>query len=69
MEFSNLRDLVDRAIADGKLTREEMDRILMAIQLDRKITGEEFALVRMIQEKVARKEVEIVEEEGSAPTI
>lgn len=62
MDITDIKALVDRALEDGKLTRVEMDRIMMAITLDRKITGEEFRLVREIQDKVARKEIEIVEE-------
>jgi hypothetical protein len=61
MDITTLRELIDRALADGKLTREEMDRILLAVNLDRKISGEEFKLVREIQEKVARQEIMIVE--------
>ncbi|NJK63571.1 MAG: hypothetical protein HC921_13570 [Synechococcaceae cyanobacterium SM2_3_1] len=61
MDITTLRELINRALADGKLTREEMDRILLAMNLDRKISGEEFKLVREIQEKIARKEITIVE--------
>ncbi len=61
MDIATIKALIDRALEDGKLTRVEMDQIVAAITLDNKITGEEFRLVRDIQEKVARKEIEIVE--------
>jgi hypothetical protein len=62
MNIADLKDLVDRAMADGKLTRQELEAIKLAISLDRKISSEEFQLARRIQEKVAKNEITIVEE-------
>ncbi len=62
MEIKTIKALIDSALADGKLTRLEMDRIYTAITMDHKVTGDELRLVREIQEKVSRGEIEIVED-------
>ncbi|HBE57761.1 MAG TPA: hypothetical protein DEG17_14770 [Cyanobacteria bacterium UBA11149] len=59
MEFSQIKAMAERALADGKLSREERDRIMAAIYEDKKVTVEEAALMRSIQEKIWKGEIEI----------
>ena len=59
MEFSQIKAMAERALADGKLSRQERDRIMTAIYEDKKVTVEEAALMRTIQEKVWKGEIEI----------
>lgn len=44
--LANLKALVQNAIADGKLSRSEMDEIRAALFADGKLTMEEIELVR-----------------------
>ena len=59
MEFAEIKAMAERALADGKLSREERDRIMRAIYADHKVTVEEAALMRSIQEKIWNHEVEV----------
>jgi uncharacterized membrane protein YebE (DUF533 family) len=57
-ELDNLRQIVERAIADGVLTQDERDAITAAMRADGKVTYEELALVRqMVSDKVAAGEL------------
>lgn len=61
MEFSQLQELVDRALQDKKLTRMEMDEILTAIRADGKVSLEEVQLLDSIRQMVLRREIQVVE--------
>ncbi|MBE9140732.1 hypothetical protein IQ254_26615 [Nodosilinea sp. LEGE 07088] len=57
-ELENLRQIVERAIADGVLTQAERDAIIAAMRADGKVTYEELALVRqLVSDKVATGEL------------
>ncbi|MDB9311542.1 hypothetical protein PN462_00405 [Spirulina sp. CS-785/01] len=59
MEISKIRALVERAISDGQLTRDERDDIQAAIYSDHKVSPEECELWRQVQEKIWRGEIRI----------
>ncbi|MFQ3584907.1 MAG: hypothetical protein SNJ85_08265 [Cyanobacteriota bacterium] len=61
MEFPQLQELVDRALADKKLTRLEMDQIVTAIRADGKVSPEEAQLLDSIRQMVLRREIQVVE--------
>ena len=57
--LEKLKAIVERAIADGKLTRQEMESIQLEIQADGKVTFEELELCRtLIWEKIRNGELE-----------
>ncbi|HZG39175.1 MAG TPA: hypothetical protein VEZ50_10895 [Nodosilinea sp.] len=57
-ELENLRQTIERAIADGVLTAAERDAITTTMRADGKVTYEELALVRqLVSEKVAAGEI------------
>ncbi|HEY9657122.1 MAG TPA: hypothetical protein V6C65_01565 [Allocoleopsis sp.] len=57
-ELDKLRAIIERASADGVITKAERDRIAAAMRADGKVTLEELTLVRtLIQEKVANGEL------------
>ncbi|BAC07772.1 hypothetical protein [Thermosynechococcus vestitus] len=52
-ELGKLKQLLERAIADGVLTPEEMGQIKQQIQADGKVTYEELELYRQfVEEKI-----------------
>jgi tellurite resistance protein len=56
--LEKLRNTIERAIADGKLTAQEMQTIKAVIWSNGKVSAEELDLVReLIHEKVASGEV------------
>ena len=56
--LEKLRSTIERAIADGKLTAQEMQTIKAIIWSNGKVSAEELDLVReLIHEKVANGEV------------
>ncbi len=59
MELPELKQLVDQAFADGKLTQTEMDEIMAAIMADGKVDGEEMKILDWIEEKIMKAEVEL----------
>lgn len=59
MEFSDVRALVDRALADGKLTPQEIAEIEAAIMADGQVTEAEKALLDEIRLKVLRGEIRV----------
>ncbi len=59
MEASDIRKMIERALADGKLSRQESDDIKAAISADEKVTEEECEMFRQLQEKVWRGEVQL----------
>lgn len=57
-ELDKLRAIIERASADGVITKAERDRISAAMRVDGKVTLEELTLVRtLIHEKVANGEL------------
>jgi replication initiation and membrane attachment protein DnaB len=57
-EFEKFKQVIERATADGVITRGERDQIAAAMRADGKVTIEELALIRtLIQEKVASGEL------------
>jgi uncharacterized membrane protein YebE (DUF533 family) len=61
-ELDNLRQIVERAIADGVLTQDERDAITAAMRADGKVTFEELDLVRkLVSDKVAAGELKTEE--------
>lgn len=57
-EFEKLRKVIERASADGVITRDERDQISSAIRADSKVTYAELALIRtLIHEKVSQGEL------------
>lgn len=59
MELSKIQKMVERAISDGRLTRQERDDIQAAIYADKKVTPEECELWRRVQEKIWQGELQI----------
>jgi uncharacterized membrane protein YebE (DUF533 family) len=59
MEVSHIQAMVERALADGRLSREERDAIMNAIYADKKVTREESKLWRLLQQKIWQGEVQI----------
>jgi tellurite resistance protein len=59
-ELENLRQVVERAIADGVLTQTERDGIMAVMKSDGKVTFEELCLVRqLVSDKVASGELQV----------
>jgi uncharacterized membrane protein YebE (DUF533 family) len=58
-ELEKLKAIIERAIADGKLSQSEAERIQAAIRSDKKVTFEELTLIReLIYNKIDRGELE-----------
>jgi uncharacterized membrane protein YebE (DUF533 family) len=59
-ELEKLRAIIERAIADGILTRYERDRISAAMRADGKVTYEELELARtLMRQKAANGELRL----------
>jgi len=61
MDIQELRELVERALKDNKLSRNEMKQIMDAIQADGVISPEEIAIMEEIKHKVLRREIQVVD--------
>ncbi|GAB4211665.1 MAG: hypothetical protein OHK0012_04530 [Synechococcales cyanobacterium] len=61
MEIDDLKELVDKALEDKKLTRAEMKQIMDGIQEDGIISPDEIALMEAIKHKVLRREIQVVD--------
>lgn len=59
MEISKLRAMVERAIADGELSRRERDEIMETIHGKKHITREECEIIRVLQRKIWTAEIKI----------
>jgi hypothetical protein len=57
MEIQTINMLVERALADGILTKAESDIIKNAVYSDKKVTHEEARLLRLLNEKVWKGEI------------
>ncbi|BCX12527.1 MAG: hypothetical protein KatS3mg067_1465 [Thermosynechococcus sp.] len=54
-ELAKLKELLERAIADGVLTADEMGQIKQQIRADGKVTYEELELYRQLVEEQIRQ--------------
>jgi len=61
MNIQELRELVDRALEDKKLSRAEMQQIMDGIRADGVISPEEVAIMEEIKHKVLRREIQVVD--------
>ncbi|MEA5533244.1 hypothetical protein [Crocosphaera sp. XPORK-15E] len=52
MEIQQIKAMIERALADGRLSRQEDDDIKAAIFSDKKVTEEEMKLYRELQKQV-----------------
>ncbi|MEA5509288.1 hypothetical protein VB715_05870 [Crocosphaera sp. UHCC 0190] len=52
MEIQQIKAMIERALADGRLSRQEDDDIKAAIFSDKKVTEEEMKLYRELQKLV-----------------
>ena len=55
-----LREAIEKAIEDHKITREEYDRIINIASEDGVIDNHEMALLRQLQKMIEEKEVRFV---------
>jgi hypothetical protein len=58
-DLEKIRKIVQRALADGFLSRSERDTLMNAVYRDQKVSLEECALLRSVQEKIWAGEVQI----------
>lgn len=57
-ELEKLKAIIEQAVADGRLTRYEMDRINATIHADGKVTPEELTLVQeLVHQKIQAGEL------------
>lgn len=59
MELPEIRALVDQALADGKLTQQEMDEIMKAIMADDVVSAEELKMLDEIERKILENEIDL----------
>jgi Ca2+-binding EF-hand superfamily protein len=59
MELPEVRAIVDKAMADGKLSSQEIDNIMAAIMADGKVSIDEMELLEMIETKILNQEVDL----------
>lgn len=60
-DFDHLKTLVDRALADRKLTRAEQREIMQAILADNEISAEEQQLLESIADRIRLGEIKAVD--------
>ncbi|MFT0812270.1 hypothetical protein [Synechococcus sp. OH20] len=58
---SELRALIDRALADKILTRAEQQQILNAVMADQEISPEEHELLELVVERLSSGEIRAVD--------
>ncbi len=58
-DTSKLKTMIERALADGKLSRQESDDIKAVIYADKKVTPAEAQFFREIQDKIWQGEISI----------
>jgi hypothetical protein len=56
-DTSKVRQAIERALADGYLSRAESDTIKTAMYQDKQVTKEECKLFRELQQKIGQGEV------------
>jgi uncharacterized membrane protein YebE (DUF533 family) len=59
MDLPELQALVERALADGKLTQSEMDEIMTAIMADDVVSASEMEILDFIERKILENEIEL----------
>lgn len=59
MEIPEIKALVDQALADGKLTQQEMDEIMKAIMADNVVSAEELRVLDELERKILENEVDL----------
>ncbi len=52
MELEQIKTMIERALADGRLSRQESEAIKAAIYSDKKVTKEESQLFRELQNQI-----------------
>jgi hypothetical protein len=57
VEIKQIQVAIERALADGRLSRLESEAIKTAIYADKKVTPEEAHLFSLLQEKIWQGEV------------
>jgi hypothetical protein len=57
MEIGQIKELIERALCDGRLSRGESEQIKAAIYHNKKITPEQAQLFRELQDKVWKGEI------------
>ncbi len=60
-DFEHLQHIVDRALADKKLTRAEQREIMQAILADNEISPEEQKLLESIADRIRQGEIKAVD--------
>lgn len=61
MEIEAIQALMDRILADGKLTQAEQDELMAAIREDGRVTQAELDLVQSLLDRISRGEIQVVE--------
>lgn len=61
MELTELKTLINRALADKVLTRAEQQQILNAVTADQEVSPEEHELLEMIVERLNSGEIRAVD--------
>ncbi|MCF2971286.1 hypothetical protein L1047_08775 [Synechococcus sp. Nb3U1] len=61
MELTELKALINRALADKVLTRAEQQQILKAVTADQEVSPEEHELLEMIVERLNSGEIRAVD--------
>lgn len=56
-DTNKIKKIIERALADGRLSRQEDEDIKAAIRADRKITQEEIKLYRELQQQIFEGEI------------
>jgi hypothetical protein len=56
---SRVEKMIQSALADGRLSRQESDTIKSAIYADKKVTPEEAKMFRLLQDKIWQGEIQI----------
>jgi len=59
IQLAKVEAAVKRALADGKLSRSERETIMNTVYADGKVSPQECEILRSLQEKVWRGEVEL----------
>jgi uncharacterized tellurite resistance protein B-like protein len=59
MEAEQVRRMIERSLADGRLSRQESEAIKAAIYADGKVTPEEVKMFRELQDKIWKGEITI----------
>ncbi|MCJ2542058.1 hypothetical protein [Thermostichus vulcanus] len=61
MEITELKALINRALADKVLTRAEQQQILNAVTADQEVSPEEHELLELIVERLSSGEIRAVD--------